>query len=194
MFNGIIYNVGSIINIKKLEKSCYIEIKTTMNLSRSEIGSSINTNGVCLTITKIYKKSILFFLSKETLERSNFKKIKLYDKINLEKSLSYGKRISGHYVQGHVDTTGGIRKISVIDKAWFISIKVDSKHCIHLVEKASISLNGVSLTIAKVKKNIFEISIIPHTLKLTNLINLKKNNLVNIEFDIFSKYIINLNK
>jgi riboflavin synthase len=194
MFNGIIYNVGSIINIKRLKKSCYIEIKTNLNLGRSEIGSSINTNGVCLTITKIYKKSILFFLSKETLDRSNFKKIKLYDKINLEKSLSYGKRISGHYVQGHVDTTGRIRKISVIDKAWFISIKVDSKHCIHLVEKASISLNGVSLTIAKVKKNIFEISIIPHTLKLTNLINLKKNDIVNIEFDIFSKYIINLNK
>ena len=131
-----------------------------------------------------------FYLSNETLIRSNFKLLKKNQIINLEKSISYGQRISGHFTQGHVDSVAKIQKVKIIDKTWIISFQILNKNLAkYLMEKASISINGVSLTISKVTKNSFEINIIPHTLKLTNLKNLKSNSLVNVELDIFSKYI-----
>ena len=194
MFNGIVYNKGFLSSRKRLKKTSYIKIHTKMYFSKSDIGSSINTNGVCLTLTEIKKNYIFFYLSNETLNRSNFKNLKIKSLVNLEKSLSFGNKISGHYVQGHIDTTAKITNITIIDKSWNITVQVNNKFKTHLIEKASIALNGVSLTIGKVKNNKFIISIIPHTLKLTNLINLKKNDMVNIEFDIFSKYLIKLTK
>ena len=194
MFNGIVYNKGFLSSRKRLKKTSYIKIHTKMYFSKSDIGSSINTNGVCLTLTEIKKNYIFFYLSNETLNRSNFKNLKIKSLVNLEKSLSFGNKISGHYVQGHIDTTAKITNITIIDKSWNITVQVNNKFKTHLIEKASIALNGVSLTIGKVKNNKFTISIIPHTLKLTNLVNLKKNDMVNIEFDIFSKYLIKLTK
>ena len=108
----------------------------------------------------------------------------------MEKSISFGQRISGHFTQGHVDTVAKIQKIKIIDKTWIISFNIlDKSLNKFLMEKASISINGVSLTISKVIKNSFEINVIPHTLKLTNLQILKSGSLVNVEIDIFSKYI-----
>ena len=130
-----------------------------------------------------------FFLSLETLNRTNFKYCKKGDLINLEKSLKFGKRLSGHFVQGHVDTTCRVGKITQIGKSWLIDIVLPKKYNDYIVYKGSISVNGVSLTIAKIFKNSFQISIIPHTLKMTNLIKLKLNDVVNIEFDILAKYI-----
>ena len=128
--------------------------------------------------------------SNETLKRSNFKNLKINQIINLEKSLTYGQNISGHFIQGHVDTVAIVKKIIIIDKSWVIRFKISDKKFIkYLTEKASISINGISLTISKINKYFFEINVIPHTLKLTNLINLKINNVVNVELDIFSKYI-----
>ena len=110
--------------------------------------------------------------------------------INIEKSLTFGKSISGHFIQGHVDTVAKIRKIKFIDKTWVMNFEiVDKKLNKFLIEKASISINGVSLTISKIFQRSFEIAVIPHTLKLTNLKYLKVNGLVNVELDIFSKYI-----
>mgnify|MGYP001455355369 CR=1 FL=1 len=194
MFNGIIFNKGIIKSIKKSTSSSYIEISTDIAFKKKELGSSVCCNGVCLTVDKIHNKSIFFYLSYETLKKSNFRIAKLGDQINLEKSLIYGKDISGHYTQGHVDSTGLIKNIKIIDKTWFIKIEVNTKFKDFIIEKGSISINGVSLTITKIVKNVFEISIIPHTLKLTNLINLKINNMVNLEYDIFGKYIIKLKK
>ena len=106
----------------------------------------------------------------------------------------FGTKISGHYVQGHIDTVAKLKKILILDKSWIVFFEINRLFGKYLIEKGSIAINGVSLTISKVKKNQFEINIIPHTLKLTNLTKLKKNNYVNIEFDIFSKYLINLKK
>ena len=114
--------------------------------------------------------------------------------VNIEKSLSYGNKISGHYVQGHVDTCASVSAIKVLDKTWIISFLLKKIFQKNLIEKGSIAINGVSLTISRIKKNIFEVNIIPHTLKLTNLVKLKKNDNVNIEFDIFSKYFLSLKK
>ena len=190
MFNGIILHIGKVKNIEKKKNSIYVGVETQINFSRKDLGSSICCNGVCLTIEKIFKNKIFFYISNETLKRSNFKTIKLNQTINLEKSLSFGKSISGHFIQGHVDTVAKIKKIKFIDKAWLINFQIlDKKLNKFLIEKASISINGVSLTISRVYLNSFEITVIPHTLKLTNLKNLKVNDLVNVELDIFSKYI-----
>ena len=190
MFNGIIFNTGKVTNIKKKRNSIYIEIQTNINFKKKDLGSSICCNGVCLTIENISKKKIFFYVSNETLKRSNFKSLKLNQIINLERSLSFGKSVSGHFIQGHVDTIVKIKKIKFIDKAWVINLQIlDKKLNKFLMEKASISINGVSLTISKVYKTSFEVTVIPHTLKLTNLKNLKVNGLANVELDIFSKYI-----
>ena len=190
MFNGIIYRTGKVKYIKKGYKSIYIGIKTNINFNRKDIGVSVSCNGVCLTIEKISKNLIFFYISNETLKRSNFKNVKLNQIINIEKPLVYGSGISGHFTQGHVDSVAKIKKITIIDKTWLISFQILNKSLNKfLLEKASISINGVSLTISKVYKNFFEINVIPHTLKLTNLSKLNVNSLVNVELDIVSKYI-----
>tara|TARA_B100000579_G_C22745030_1_gene811046 strand:+ start:498 stop:1097 length:600 start_codon:yes stop_codon:yes gene_type:complete len=199
MFNGIIYNQGIVKSINKgtryVTGSLVLEISSNIKFKESDVGESVCCNGVCLTLIRIKKKSFLFYLSKETLARSNFKHVKLGNIINLEKSLQHGSKISGHYVQGHVDTTAKIKKIKIIDKSWIVRLSLNNKKLYnYLIDKASISINGVSLTISKVSKNYFEITIIPHTLRLTNLRNLKLNDVVNVELDIFSKYILKISK
>tara|TARA_B100001248_G_C27353062_1_gene442370 strand:- start:768 stop:1355 length:588 start_codon:yes stop_codon:yes gene_type:complete len=190
MFNGIIFNTGKVKNITRKKNSIYVEIQTNINFKKKDLGSSICCDGVCLTIVKIFKNRIFFYISNETLKRSNFKTLRFNQIINLEKSLSFGKSISGHFIQGHVDGVAKIKKIEFIDKAWMINLKILEKRLNKfLMEKASISINGVSLTISKVYQNSFDITVIPHTLKLTNLKNFKINGLVNVELDIFSKYI-----
>tara|TARA_A100001011_G_scaffold331123_1_gene357343 strand:+ start:1077 stop:1664 length:588 start_codon:yes stop_codon:yes gene_type:complete len=190
MFNGIIYNTGSIHSINKKKNSLFIGIKSKLRFNPREVGSSVCCDGVCLTLVKVKKNIIFFYISNETLIRSNFRLLRVDQTINLEKSISYGQKISGHFTQGHVDTVAKIKKVKIIDKTWIINFQVLNKSLNKfLIEKASISINGVSLTISKVAKNSFEINVIPHTLKLTNLQYLKSKSLVNIELDIFSKYI-----
>ena len=194
MFNGIIYNTGKVEKILNFKKSLELCLKTNFMFKKSDVGNSLCCNGTCLTVTKINKNLAFFYLSRETLKKTNFKLIKKGDVLNIEKSLSYGNKISGHYVQGHIDTVAKISSINIIEKTWIISFAVDKIFVKYLIEKGSIAINGVSLTISKINKNKLEINIIPHTLKLTNLIELKKNDLVNVEFDIFSKYLIKLKK
>ena len=189
MFNGIIFDTGKITSLQKNKKSILIGISTKLRLKKKDIGSSISCNGVCLTLTKIKKNLIFFYISNETLKKSNFNNSKIGQEINLEKSIIYGQKISGHFIQGHVDTTAKIKKIELIDKSWFMKLQIQNKSLQKfLVDKASVSINGVSLTISKTSNKYFDLSIIPHTLKLTNLKNLKKNDIVNVELDIFSKY------
>lgn len=196
MFSGIIYNQGIVKDIKKSKRyskgSLVLEISSSIKFNKKDIGESVCCDGVCLTLIRIQKKSFLFYLSKETIDRSTFKKVKIGNRINIEKSIFYGQKISGHYVQGHVDTTAKIKFVKIIGKFWIVEFKIPNNFMKYIVEKASISINGVSLTISKITKSGFQVTVIPHTLKLTNLINLKKGRFVNIEFDIFSKYLLKL--
>jgi len=195
MFNGIIFNKGTIKNIKKNTRSILIGIKSNLKIKKEELGSSISCNGVCLTLVKIDKKIIYFYISIETIRRSNFSKIKIGDEVNLEKSLVYGQKISGHFTQGHVDTTAKVKKILLVDNSWILKLEFKNKKLTkHLEEKASISINGVSLTISKISNKNIILNIIPHTLKLTNLKNLRLNDIVNVELDIFGKYIYKYTK
>jgi len=192
MFNGIIYKQGRVISKRYTNSSCVLDIKSSMKFKKKEIGSSVSCNGVCLTLIKVKNKLLSFFLSRETLDKSNFKNIKVGNNINIEKPMIFGQDVSGHFIQGHVDTTGEVVKLLNGKKTWILNIKIPKKHRKFLVYKSSISINGVSLTISKIVKNGFEVNIIPHSLKLTNLININKNDIVNIELDLFSKYLLKL--
>ena len=198
MFNGIVYNQGFIKSIRKNSKyvngSRVIEIDSNISFKKSDIGESVSCDGVCLTLIRIKKKSYLFYLSKETLKRSIFKYAKIGKSLNIEKSLYHGKKISGHYVQGHVDTTSVVKSIKIIDKSWNVIFSLNDKYKKFVIEKGSVSINGVSLTVSKVIKKGFGITVIPHTLKLTNLIKLKKGDRVNVEFDMIGKYLNNIYK
>ena len=194
MFNGIIKNTGKISKIYRKNDNCYVVISTKMKFTKSEIGSSISCSGTCLTIENYSRNLVKFYVSKETLNKTIFKTSMSGDIINLEKSLKYGNRISGHFVQGHVDTTCSIKKILFIGKSCLINFKLLKRYKKYLVQKGSVTINGVSLTIAKILRYGFQISIIPQTLKLTNLIYLKEQDLVNVEFDILGKYIKSITK
>ena len=189
MFNGIIRYTGIIKNISNYKKYFIVKILSPIKFKKSEIGSSISCDGVCLTLVSYKKYISRFYVSQETIMRSKFKSVKIMDIVNLEKPIKFGNYISGNFVQAHVDTTGKVLNIKKIDKSWIVKFYINKKMIKELVEKASISINGVSLTVSKLTNNFFEICIIPHTLKLTNLINLSKGDLVNIEIDILSKYV-----
>mgnify|MGYP001158288758 FL=1 len=191
MFNGIIYNQGIIKKIIKRPKGLNIFVYSNLKVSKKDMGLSVACDGVCLTLISYSSKIMEFYLSKETIIRSKFKSLKINDKINLELPLKYGAKISGHICQGHVDTVGKVNSINKVDKSFIFDFEIPKKERKHLIEKASICVNGISLTISKVTKKGFQIWIIPHTYKETNLSTLKKSSLANIEIDILSKYVRN---
>ena len=194
MFTGIIQDLGT---IKTKEQGLY-QISTNLDLSNCKEGSSISCNGVCLTaknITQTDKKSFSFEVNigEETLKRTNLaNSISKNDKINLEKSLLIGDEISGHFVYGHVDTITTVSDILELDNSWEYHFEKNfNKNNRFIVEKGSISINGISLTVAKVENNTFKISVIDHTFNHTNLKFLNKNDQVNIEFDYLARFIFN---
>ena len=189
MFTGIIKNTGKLTKILKKGKNVLIEVSSNIIFKKNEIGSSISCSGACLTLEKYTNKSCRFYLSKETINRTIFKYAKKGEIVNLEKSLKFGDRVSGHFVQGHVDSTCKVSRIFFVGKSWYINFTLNKKYMNLLIEKGSIAINGVSLTISKVFKKGFQVVVIPHTLKQTNVLYLKENNFVNVELDILSKYI-----
>ena len=191
MFNGIIYNQGIVTKIIKRPKGLNIFVKSNLTVSKKDIGLSVACDGVCLTLISFKSKLMEFYLSKETLMRSKFQYLKTKDVLNLELPLKYGTKISGHICQGHVDTIAKVINIKKVDKSYLFEFEVPTIERKNLIEKASICVNGISLTISKVSKKGFQIWVIPHTYNETNLSTIKKNDLVNIEIDILSKYVRN---
>ena len=189
MFNGIIKNIAKINKIYKKRGNSIMEVYSKIKFKKSDIGSSISCSGACLTLENYNGKISKFFISNETLKKPIFKNSKNGDIINFEKSIKYGDRLSGHFVQGHVDTTSRVKKIKRSGKSWVVDFTLKKNYMKNLVPKCSVCINGVSLTVASLNKLGFQITLIPKTLKLTNLIYLKKGDLVNIEFDIIGKYI-----
>ena len=191
MFTGIIQEKGKVVNFSK----GILEISTNLDLSDCKIGSSICCNGVCLTATEIQLINNLYQfktnVGEETMLRTTFsenlfKKIK---PINLEKSLKIGDEISGHFVYGHVDRTTKLLKVSKLNNSWdFFFENFQDKDKNYIVEKASIAVNGISLTIANVTNEYFRISVIPHTFYNTNLSDLQEYDIVNIEFDYLARF------
>jgi riboflavin synthase len=191
MFNGIIFNKGILKKIIKRQKGINIFVKSDIRLFKKDIGVSIACDGVCLTLISLHKRIMEFYLSNETIKRSKFQYININEQINLELPLEYGQKISGHICQGHVDTVGKVISIKKIDKSYLFDFEINRKEKKNIIEKASICINGISLTISKKMKKGFQVWVIPHTFKLTNLSKAKKGSLVNIEIDILSKYVKN---
>ena len=189
MFNGIIFNQGVVKKITKRKKGTNIFLKSNLKIGKRDMGLSIACDGACLTLMNINNKLMEFYLSNETIERSKFNNINVGNYINLELPLKFGRSISGHICQGHIDCTAKVFSIQKIDKSYLFDFIVNQKEKVNLIDKASICINGISLTISKKTKKGFQSWIIPHTFKLTNLSKLKKNDLVNIEIDILSKYV-----
>ena len=191
MFNGIIFNKATVVDISKRSKGINIFLKSNLNLNSNDIGMSIACDGVCLTLISIKKKIMEFYLSNETIRRSKFRYLKIKDLLNLELPLKYGQKISGHICQGHIDTTGKVLSVRKVDRSYIFDFQINPSARKSIIEKASICVNGISLTVSKVTKKGFQIWVIPHTFKLTNLSKIKKGGLVNIEIDIISKYVKN---
>ena len=189
MFNGIIFNQGIVNKIIKRKRGINLFLKSNLKVKKKNIGISISCDGVCLTLINIKNKLMEFYLSNETIKRSKFKNIKVGNGVNLELPLKFGNNISGHICQGHVDCTAKVFLIKKIDKSYLFHFIINKKERVNLVKKASILINGISLTISKKTKKGFQTWVIPHTLKLTNLSKLKKDDLVNVEIDVLSKYV-----
>ena len=194
MFSGIIQGIGFIDNLQ----SNNTFIRTSLDLSDCKIGSSISCNGVCLTATSVEKLKNNDFIfsvniSEETRNRSNFFYNNLNQKINIEKSIKAGDEISGHFVYGHVDCITKISKIHKLDLSWNFEFQKDNSNKNmerFIVQKGSIAINGISLTVANVSSDNFSISIVPHTYENTNLNSVKENDPVNIEFDALARYVL----
>ena len=192
MFTGIIEKIGKVTHVTEKNFSQVISIR--IDDFNSALGDSICINGVCLTVEDIDDDIYSFSISPETYNLSNFKNIKKNDDVNIEKSLTINKLLSGHIVQGHVDTCSEITELKRIDNSWYVKIKIDSPYMKYIIQKGSITIDGVSLTINEVYTNEFSIMVIPHTYSNTIFKNYKIGSILNTEIDILAKYIEKLGK
>jgi len=190
MFSGIIADIGIISNVRNKDEGVSIDVKSIFSNDLS-LGESVAHNGVCLTVTKCEKDYYTVHCVHETLSKTNLKNLQEKSKINLERSLLSSSRISGHFVQGHVDCTGECHQINNTIGNTFFRFKYPKKYQNLIFEKGSICINGVSLTISKIidSELLFEVCIIPHTLLNSTFQFLKKGEQVNLEFDMVSKQI-----
>lgn len=189
MFTGLIEEVGKIRQVKKGAHSAIITITAQKVLSDLQIGDSLAVNGICLTVTHLTSTDATADIMHETLRRSSLMTRPIGSLVNLERALPANSRFGGHIVSGHIDGTGVIMSIRRDDNAiWFkIRAKPDLLH--YVVSKGSITIDGISLTVATVSKDYFEVSVIPHTMAQTNLVVKKIGDLVNLETDCIGKYI-----
>ncbi len=187
MFTGIVEKIGKVSHVTEKNISQVIGIR--IDDFNSVLGDSICINGVCLTVEDIDDNVYSFSISPETYNLSNFKNIKKNDDVNIEKSLTVNKLLSGHIVQGHVDTCSKITELKKIDNSWYVKIKIDSTYMKYIIQKGSITIDGVSLTINEVYTDEFSVMVIPHTYSNTIFKNYKIGSILNTEIDILAKYI-----
>jgi len=186
MFCGIIQSQGKITSISKSDEFQSIEIQS--NLKNYDIGSSICCSGICLTVTTMNSDKFTADISLETLNKTNSKNWEKGTMLNLEKSLSIGDEVSGHFVFGHVDSTGRLKELKEIGKSWFMKIEFPNYLKKYITPKGSISLNGISLTVNEVNSKNFDCMIIPHTYKNTDIRTYKLNQILNLEVDMLARY------
>ncbi len=192
MFTGLIEEVGKVKGINRKVDGINVSIEARNILDDIKIGDSIAVNGVCLTVVSLSDRGFSFDVSKETLDRSNLKFLKIGEYVNLERALKVSDRLGGHIVQGHVDTTGSITKITPLGEHTIFEIEIPPEYLNLAVEKGSIAIDGISLTINSIKNNRLFFNIIPHTIKSTNLQFRKVGDIINIEFDVIGKYVWNM--
>ena len=191
MFTGIIEDIAKVESLVKEGTNLNITIKSTIT-PELKIDQSVAHNGVCLTVVKIENSSYTVTAIEETLLKTNLNTIKVGSLINLERAMKLGDRLDGHIVQGHVDHIGTCISKEVKDGSWIFTFEYDSDKNNITIEKGSITINGVSLTVVDSKRNTFSVAIIPYTYKHTNFNSIEKNTVVNLEFDVIGKYVARL--
>ncbi len=188
MFTGIIEEIGRIRSIHRGVRSFTLAVDATEIMSDVKIGDSIATNGVCLTVTSITPDGFTADVMPETVNRTALSQLQTGSEVNLERALTLSSRLGGHVVSGHVDGTGYIASIRRDDNAVWITINCDSKLLRYITEKGSITIQGISLTVAQVFPDGFSVSLIPHTQQMTTLHSARRGDLVNLENDVIAKY------
>ena len=189
MFTGIIEEVGQIAAVDDTGEFRTLRVRAGHILEGITAGASIAVNGVCLTVRTFTPDSFTAELSRETLDRTSLTHLRAGATVNLERPMRADGRFGGHIVQGHVDGAGRIREFSRNGDAWTLKIEVPQQALRYIVEKGSIAVDGISLTVAAMKPPVFEIAIIPHTFENTNLKHARAGDAVNLEFDIIAKYV-----
>lgn len=189
MFTGIIEEIGHVRTIRHGAKSVSIEVEASCVTQGTQVGDSIATNGVCLTVTSMSPKGFTADVMPETIARTSLAKLHSGSKVNLERALTLQTRLGGHIVQGHVDGTGVICRRVNDDNAVWLWIECSDALMRYIIEKGSITIQGVSLTVAKVEGATFAVSLIPHTQDVTTLHATKTGDMVNLETDVIAKYV-----
>jgi riboflavin synthase len=194
MFSGIVEEAATVVHLEKEQENLHITMQCTFT-DELKIDQSISHNGVCLTVVRIDGDTYTVTAIQETLQKSNLGLLQVGDKVNLERSTRLDSRLDGHMVQGHVDLTATCTEVSEAEGSWYYTFSYEPKGEEHItVEKGSISVNGVSLTVVNSKDTSFQVAIIPFTYEVTNFHQFKVGTVVNLEFDIIGKYIAKILK
>ena len=188
MFTGIIETIGIVRSIRKEEENIRLTIEADF-ASELKVDQSVAHNGVCLTVVEIVNNTYGVVAIQETLDKSNLGELSVGDPVNLERGMRLGDRLDGHIVQGHVDQTGKCVSVEEQDGSWIFTFEYDPSQSNVTIEKGSITINGVSLTVVDSKKGGFSVAIIPYTYEHTTFQNLTKGDTVNLEFDVIGKYV-----
>ncbi len=193
MFTGIIESLGKITDLKVDRGNIDFTIESDIS-KELKVDQSVSHDGVCLTVTKTNNNTHTVTAVKETLDKSSLTNFSVNDLINLERAMKLGERLDGHLVQGHVDGVAKCIGVSVNDGSWIYKFEFDISNEMLLIEKGSICINGVSLTVFDIVENTFKVTIIPYTYENTSFKTLKEDDIVNIEFDMIGKYLARFNK
>ena len=193
MFTGIIESLGKITDLKVDRGNIDFTIESDIS-KELKVDQSVSHNGVCLTVTETNNNTHTVTAVKETLDKSSLTNFSVNDLINLERAMKLGERLDGHLVQGHVDGVAKCLSVSVNDGSWIYKFEFDISNEMLLIEKGSICINGVSLTVFDIAENTFKVTIIPYTYENTSFKTLKEGDIVNIEFDMIGKYLARFNK
>jgi len=191
MFTGIIEELGEVVELQQEKDNLHITVKSKIS-SELKIDQSLAHNGVCLTVVGLGDETHTITAISETLEKSNLGKLQIGSKLNLERATKIGSRLDGHIVQGHVDQIGTCTRVEELEGSWVFSFAYDSTYNNITIEKGSITVNGVSLTVVNSKENAFSVAIIPYTFDNTNFHQIKPQSTVNLEFDVIGKYVARL--
>lgn len=193
MFSGIVEEAARVVAIEKEQDNLHITMECSFT-DELKIDQSVSHNGVCLTVVKIGDKTYTVTAIKETLIKSNLGLLQVGDKVNLERSMLLNDRLDGHMVQGHVDQTAECTAVEEAEGSWYFTFRYDQSKGNLTVEKGSIAVNGVSLTVVNSQDNSFQVAIIPYTYEITNFHRIKPGTVVNLEFDIIGKYVTRILK
>ena len=191
MFSGIVEESGKVTDLQKEQSNLHITIKSSFT-KELKIDQSIAHNGTCLTLVNIQDDNYTVTAIDETLKKTNLGFLKIGDRVNLERCMKLGDRLDGHIVQGHVDQTAVCSSVEETDGSWMFTFEYDASQNNITVEKGSVCVNGVSLTVVNSQRNSFSVCIIPYTFENTNFKYIRKGTVVNLEFDILGKYISKL--